>query len=182
MARPCGMVVRQSVVSGFGRRVWGPRERGVSHAILSGDAAGAGARDRFHAPCDVWCDGGLSMKTGPDRILYAVTIGGSSALLFLVQPILAKSILPRFGGAAGVWVASMLFFQVMLLVGYLYAYGITRHLGQHMQAAVHLVLLAASLLVLPLRAGAEGVASGSGPTWAILQLLTASAGLPYFLL
>ncbi len=57
--------------------------------------------------------------------LCSLTIGCSSVLLFSVQPIMAKTLLPRFGGSAGVWVTCMLFFQVMLLTGYLYAYGMT---------------------------------------------------------
>jgi hypothetical protein len=56
----------------------------------------------------------------------SVTIAGSGALLFVVQPIIAKSLLPRFGGSAGVWVACMMFFQIVLLLGYLYSFWITR--------------------------------------------------------
>ena len=111
--------------------------------------------------------------------LHAPIIAGGSALLFLVQPMLAKAILPRFGGSAGVWVASMLFFQVVLLAGYLYAYCVTRYLGPGAQAGLHGALLLLSLAQLPLRVSS----SGSGhPVAAILLLLTTSVGLPYFLL
>jgi len=110
---------------------------------------------------------------------YALTIGFSSALLFVVEPIMAKAILPRFGGSAGVWVACMLFFQVTLLAGYLYSFWITRYLGAGARTAVHAALVVASLAVLPLRprAGAAG-----HPTPDILLLLAASVGLPFFVL
>jgi SAM-dependent methyltransferase len=115
-------------------------------------------------------------------MLYALTITASSALLFLVQPMIAKAILPRFGGSAGVWVACMLFFQVTLLAGYLYAYWITR-LHRRAQTAIHLALLALSLWTLPLRPRFETMPSGGvSPVLAILWLLALSVGLPYFLL
>ena len=60
--------------------------------------------------------------------LFAVTIALSASLLFVVEPAAAKALLPKFGGAAGVWIACILFFQVTLLAGYLYAYALTRFL------------------------------------------------------
>src|SRR5689334_14487420 len=110
---------------------------------------------------------------------YALTIVCSSLLLFLVQPIIAKAILPRFGGSAGVWVTCMLFFQVVLLSGYAYSYWITRRLGRRMQAALHVVLLIVSLAVLPVRPRIEWTPAGS-PVFSILLLLAVSVGLPYF--
>src|SRR5690349_12963967 len=62
-------------------------------------------------------------------LFHAGSVACSSALLFIVQPVLAKSLLPRFGGSAGVWIACMLFFQLVLLLGYLYAFCLTRYLG-----------------------------------------------------
>jgi SAM-dependent methyltransferase len=122
------------------------------------------------------------MKLAREGVLYALTITGSSALLFLVQPMIAKAILPRFGGSAGVWVTCMLFFQVALLIGYLYSYWITR-LPRRLQTAIHLALLALSLLALPLHPRLASTPSGSGnPALAILWLLAVSVGLPYFLL
>jgi spermidine synthase len=111
---------------------------------------------------------------------YAATIGFSSALLFVVEPIMAKAILPRFGGSAGVWVACMLFFQVTLLAGYLYSFWITRYLGAGARTAVHVALVIASLSALPLRPR-TGVVAGH-PTMEILLLLAASVGLPFFVL
>jgi spermidine synthase len=113
----------------------------------------------------------------------AFTIGCGSTLLFLVQPMLAKAILPRFGGSAGVWVTSMLFFQVLLLLGYFYAYCVTRYLAPRVQAGLHLALLLGSLTLLPLGVSFGKASSAAGhPVAAILLLLTVSAGLPYFLL
>jgi hypothetical protein len=109
-----------------------------------------------------------------------VTIGGSSALLFVVQPIMAKAMLPRFGGSAGVWVACMLFFQVALLLGYLYSYWITRYVGARARTAIHVALAISSLAVLPL--GPRMTAAAGNPTIAILLLLATSVGLPFFVL
>jgi len=111
---------------------------------------------------------------------YAASIACSSALLFVVEPIVAKALLPRFGGSAGVWVACMLFFQVTLLLGYLYAFCITRYLAAGRRTAVHYVLLVLSTLVLPLRP--QMGAAGGHPTLEILLLLGASVGLPFFVL
>jgi len=100
-----------------------------------------------------------------------------------VQPIIAKVILPWFGGTAGVWTVCMLFFQVMLLAGYLYAYWSVRGLGPRAQGVLHIVLLAASLLLLPMTPAETWKPSGAEePTLRILGLLAASIGLPYFLL
>jgi hypothetical protein len=115
--------------------------------------------------------------------LTAVTIALSAFLLFLVQPIIAKQILPWFGGTSAVWTTCMVFFQVVLLGGYAYAHALTSRAGARNQARVHIVLLAASLLFLPivareaLKPGGEEDAALS-----ILWLLAATIGLPYFLL
>jgi SAM-dependent methyltransferase len=114
-------------------------------------------------------------------VVYAATIACSSMLLFLVQPIMAKALLPRFGGSAGVWVTCMLFFQVVLLLGYGYSYGITRHLSHRAQGWIHAALLLLSLAALPLRLRTQ-LSSGGEPAIAILALLAVSVGLPYFLL
>lgn len=113
--------------------------------------------------------------------LYAVTIALSAALLFVVEPAAAKALLPRFGGAAGVWIACILFFQVTLLAGYLYAYAVTRYLPRGAQTSVHIVLLAVTAMLLPwMPPGAHG--SAAQPSIAILMALAASIGLPFFAL
>lgn len=116
-------------------------------------------------------------------MLYASAIFLSSALLFLCQPMMAKLILPWFGGSAGVWTACMLFFQIVLLLGYLYAYCLTRYLSARAQAAAHIALMIASVAVLPLNPANRWTVSGAAhPVSSILGLLGASIGLPYFAL
>ncbi|HWM41388.1 MAG TPA: fused MFS/spermidine synthase, partial [Burkholderiales bacterium] len=113
---------------------------------------------------------------------YAATIFLSSFLLFLVQPIIAKQILPWFGGSAAVWTTCLVFFQSVLLAGYAYADWTTR-LGPRRQAALHVGLLAASLLCLPILASSGWKPQGDeAPIVRILLLLGATIGLPYFLL
>src|SRR5262245_61262357 len=113
---------------------------------------------------------------------YAATIFLSSFLLFLVQPIIAKQILPWFGGSAGVWTTCLVFFQSVLLAGYAYADWTTR-LGPRRQAALHVGLLVASLLCLPILASSGWKPQGDEePILRILLLLCATIGLPYFLL
>src|SRR5215467_4625619 len=82
--------------------------------------------------------------------LFGPAIFLSAFLLFLVQPILGKIILPWFGGSAGVWAACLLYFQTSLLAGYAYAHGLRTFLRPKQQALVHIVLLVASLLLLPI--------------------------------
>jgi hypothetical protein len=122
------------------------------------------------------------MTAGFRKPLFAVTIALSASLLFVVEPAAAKALLPRFGGAAGVWIACILFFQVMLLAGYLYAYALTRFTSTHAQAAIHIALLAVSIFVLPWIPPGAGAAPGEHPMLAILTALAASIGLPFFAL
>jgi hypothetical protein len=99
-----------------------------------------------------------------------------------VQPIIAKQILPWFGGSAGVWTTCLVFFQSVLLAGYAYADWTTR-LGPRRQAMLHVALLAASLLCLPILASSGWKPQGDEePILRILLLLGATIGLPYFLL
>ena len=107
----------------------------------------------------------------------------SAFLLFLVQPIIAKQILPWFGGNASVWTVCMVFFQLLLLGGYAYADALVRRVAPRTQAIVHTALLAASLAFLPILASESWKpASGTEPTARILLLLLTTIGLPYFLL
>ena len=114
--------------------------------------------------------------------LFAATVFTSAFLLFLVQPIIAKQILPWFGGSAAVWTTCLVFFQSVLLAGYAYA-DWTSRLGPRRQAALHVGLLAASLLCLPILASTGWKPHGDEqPVVRILLLLGATIGLPYFLL
>src|SRR6266436_1077414 len=115
--------------------------------------------------------------------LYAVTIFLSAFLLFQVQPLIAKIILPWFGGSAAVWSASLLFFQLVLLAGYAYAHLSIRFLRARSQMIVHVALLLVSCLLLPILPAPSWRPTQAGdPTARILLLLAATIGLPYFLL
>ena len=117
-------------------------------------------------------------------LLYALTILVSAFLLFQVQPVIAKIILPWFGGSAAVWTTCLLFFQMVLLLGYLYAHAVVRYLRPRAQMLLHCGLLLVSA------AGAADLSrrlpgsppGGEDPTLAILRLLAVTVGLPYFLL
>jgi len=116
-------------------------------------------------------------------IIYAATIFLSAFLLFQVQPVVGKMVLPWFGGSAAVWTTCMLLFQVLLLLGYLYAHLTTRYLSARRQAVLHVALLAAAALTLPLSPGAGWKPSpDADPATLLLGMLAATVGLPYFLL
>ena len=113
-------------------------------------------------------------------MIYAATIFLSSFLLFLVQPLIARLILPWFGGSAAVWTTCMLFFQVLLLAGYAYAHGVAR---RRYEPLVHTVLLVAAIATLPIMPAETWKPAGDAePISRILLLLGATVGLPYFLL
>lgn len=119
----------------------------------------------------------------PPMILYALTIFVSAFLLFLIQPVIAKQILPWFGGSAAVWTTCLVFFQCALLAGYFYSDLTTRKLGARRQAFVHITLIAIALLLLPIVPDAAWKPRGDEqPSVRILLLLAATIGLPYFLL
>lgn len=117
------------------------------------------------------------------KILFAGTVFSSAFLLFLVQPIVSKNILPWFGGSAGVWAVCMAFFQIVLLLGYAYSHWLTRYIEPRRQVVIHICLLGISLLTLPVMADASWKPDGKiDPGLWILFLLTSTVGLPYFLL
>ncbi|MEQ9409835.1 MAG: hypothetical protein RIK87_19015 [Fuerstiella sp.] len=114
---------------------------------------------------------------------YAVTIFVSAFLLFQVQPLIGRFILPWFGGGPSIWTGCMLFFQVLLLVGYLYSHLLCSRLSRRGQVATHLSLLALSVLFLPIApSDAWKPAAGQLPLLRILLLLLVTVGGPYFLL
>lgn len=111
----------------------------------------------------------------------AILLG--SFLLFLIQPVIGKMILPWFGGTPAVWTTCMLFFQVLLLAGYAYAALLTRIANPFRQATLHITLLATALLLLPITPTASWKPpDGDYPSVRILLMLTVTVGGPYFLL
>ena len=114
--------------------------------------------------------------------LYALTIFLSAFLLFQVQPLIAKTILAWFGGTASVWTTCMLFFQFLLLGGYLYSHFVIAKLKPKHQAWVHAALLALAVVSLPIIPNPSWKPTGTeNPTARILLLLGATVGLPYLL-
>jgi hypothetical protein len=116
-------------------------------------------------------------------LLCAATVSLSAFLLFVVEPMIAKMILPWFGGSAAVWATCLVFFQSALLAGYYYADLTSRKLTSAQQTTLHVALLVCALLFLPLAPGASWKPHpGQDPFWRILVLLIAVVGLPYLLL
>lgn len=115
--------------------------------------------------------------------LFGAAMALSGFLLFLVQPMAGKFILPWFGGSASTWIVSMLFFQIALLAGYVYAYGLSRPLSVATQARIQIAVVLAALVALPV-SPSEGwkAASADDPTWRIIALLAATVGAPYVVL
>jgi hypothetical protein len=114
---------------------------------------------------------------------FALTIFTGAFLLFQVQPLIGKYILPWFGGGPGVWTTCLLFFQVLLLGGYAYAHISSTWLKPRQQAIVHGVLLLVALVMLPITPSESWKAHvGGDPNVRILLLLMATIGLPYFVL
>ncbi|HEX2063045.1 MAG TPA: hypothetical protein VHE80_01350, partial [Acidimicrobiales bacterium] len=114
-------------------------------------------------------------------VLFTVTLFLSAALLFAVQPMFAKMVLPLLGGSPATWITSLLFFQVTLLAGYAYAHWSYRWLGPRRQSLVHGSLLLLGVVSLPV-AVPEGWAppATANPVGWLLVLLVVAVGLPFF--
>ncbi|HEX8189552.1 MAG TPA: fused MFS/spermidine synthase [Pyrinomonadaceae bacterium] len=118
-------------------------------------------------------------------LAFAAALFVSAFLLFWVQPLAGKMLLPLLGGTPAVWNTCMLFFQALLLAGYAYALALTRWLSALAQGAVHLALLALAALALPVAlnaAAAGGVPEGASPEWWLLKTLLVTVGPPFFVL
>lgn len=117
------------------------------------------------------------------RLLFAACIFSSAFLLFLVQPIIAKQVMPWFGGTSGVWTTCLMFFQLVLLAGYAYSDLATRRLKPAQHAALHVTLLVLAVATLPITPG-EGLKPDpeAPPIRDLLLLLASTVGLPYFCL
>ncbi|MFO0900823.1 MAG: fused MFS/spermidine synthase [Pirellulales bacterium] len=116
-------------------------------------------------------------------LLFCGTSFLGAFLLFQVQPVISKSILPWFGGGPAVWTTAMLFFQVFLFVGYLYAYLVERYFSPRTVATMHVLLLLAAVASLPIGVDASWRSMSDGdPGRRVLLVLLVSVGLPYFVL
>jgi hypothetical protein len=115
--------------------------------------------------------------------LYGVAVFVAAFLLFQVEPIMGRLILPWFGGSAAIWLVAVMFFQVVLVIGYLYAHLLVRHVKAERQMFVHVPVLLASLAVLPiLPAASWKPVGGQDPTLRILVVLAVTVGPPFFVL
>ncbi len=125
---------------------------------------------------------GGALKT----VLYSITIFVSAALLFLIEPMFAKFVLPSFGGTPAVWTGSMMFFQAALLASYFYVHATTNWLGARRQAWLHLAVVLLPLvsfaLAGPIDVPAEEWAppADENPIFWLLGLLLMAVGLPFF--
>src|SRR6195952_2582821 len=116
-------------------------------------------------------------------IVYTMAIFTSALLLFSVQPLFTKMVLPRLGGSPAVWSVAMVFFQSLLLAGYAYAHFLTQIRNRIISVAIHLVLLVVALLTLPLSiSNGWGTPPTSGYAFWLLGLFVVSIGLPFFAL
>src|SRR6516162_10172133 len=114
---------------------------------------------------------------------FTAAITLSAALLFMVQPMFTKMVLPRFGGAPSVWSVAIVYFQTALLAGYAYAHLLTRYAGPRASVVIHLAVMLAAALALPLSipAGWDRPPAAAEALW-LMGLFTASIGLPFFAL
>ena len=116
-------------------------------------------------------------------MIFVATIFLSASLLFFVQPLFAKVVLPTIGGSPAVWTTAMLFFQTVLIAGYLYAHLLTRYLKSRAQLLLHLAVWASALMFLPLAIPDNWAFDPTGPmAWQTLLLFGAGVGLPFFAL
>ena len=118
-----------------------------------------------------------------EPLLYAATLFVSALLLFSIQPMFAKMVLPKLGGAPAVWSVAMVFFQTVLLAGYGYAYVLNRLLSPRWAAMFHLLLLGITAMMLPIAiAPGWGVPPQDGTALWLFGLFAVSIGLPFFTL
>ena len=116
-------------------------------------------------------------------LLYAMTLFASALLLFSIQPMFARMVLPKLGGAPAVWSVAMVFFQTVLLAGYAYAHLLNRMLPSRWAAVVHLALLGVTAAMLPIAiAPGWGVPPSEGTALWLFGLFAVSIGLPFFTL
>ena len=117
------------------------------------------------------------------RALYILTVFASAFLLFLVQPLIAKFILPWFGGTPAVWNTCLVFFQTALLAGYAYAHVVSTRMSKRAQAIAYAGAILVALAVLPITPGTRWIETATTrPVTSVLGVLAATVGLPFFVL
>ena len=145
-------------------------------------AAGRTRRDGAQPPGKPRPPRGPTPRISLSVIPYAFAIFLSAFLLFQVQPIIARYILPWFGGTPAVWTTCMLFFQVFLLGGYAYAHLLATRLSPRYQALLHLSLVVCSLVFIPITPEDTWKPDGNGnPMLSIVLLLLVTIGAPFLL-
>ncbi len=121
------------------------------------------------------------IKTQILLIIFTTTIFISAFLLFAIQPMFTKMILPQLGGAPSVWSVAMVFFQTVLLAGYLYAHLLTKYLAIKWAAFIHIILTSTAIMFLPISASISyGSAPENGQTIWLIGMFLTSVGLPFF--
>jgi hypothetical protein len=126
-----------------------------------------------------------STNTFAPPILFSITLLTSAGLLFWIQPLIAKTLLPLWGGTPAVWNTCLLFFQTMLLLGYVYALASSRWLNLWAQATVHvllILLIGIYLFLYPVHAPVLTDLQQRNPTLGVLETLLVSIGLPFFII
>ena len=114
-------------------------------------------------------------------LLFSITIFLAAALVFLIQPMIARKLLPLYGGSPSVWNTSLVFFQAALLAGYAFAHASSTFLGRRRQLGVQIAVLAVPLLFLPLALPDNAAPdAGSSPAMWLLYVLAITVGVPYF--
>ncbi len=132
---------------------------------------------------DAIANGVKSVTTAPSWIAYGATTLLGAFLVFQVQPVISKCVLPWFGGTPAVWTTCMLFFQVLLFGGYLYAHFLRTCFKPAWQATIHLALLATAACLLPIEPSESWRPTGDeSPMWYLLVMLAVHVGAPYFVL
>ncbi len=116
------------------------------------------------------------------RSLYALTIFLSAFLLFVVEPMVAKQLLPTLGGSSAVWTTCLVFFSIVLLLGYLYAHWVSSRFTSTQQAVIHILLLTAALMMLGVHISPKPSAVSYHPALTVFRVLAAVIGLPYLAL
>jgi hypothetical protein len=132
----------------------------------------------YRQPVAVTAEPAASRMRGAS-LAFTVTMFSGAALLFLVQPMFAKLVLPRLGGSPSVWNTCMVFFQAALLLGYAYAHLTTKWLGARRQATWHMLVLLVPLVSLPIATSSTDPSTDHPVRW-LLATMTLSVGLPFF--